>query len=427
MHGLRVKIVINKHRDVRTMKDKGPPPVIHIPTTQFVQRCFREYYTKAEIPMVHDLDRREFGAIIPGRTMRRHMGFNDMPALKRYLTDSCPAHVYHSTAYYEMPGAATMDKKTWLGADLIFDLDADHIPGAEEMSYAEMLAQVKVEFIKLIEEFLMGDFGFAEKDIGIYFSGGRGYHAHVRHPSVRKLNSHERREIVNFITLPAKDISGFLSKKAYDVTEFKGHSKAKYTYILPDPDAKGWKGKFWHSLMEYLDNGLERDRKEIIEELIAHDGIGKGSAETIYSKLFKGDVENTGASNIKRSNSLEAFSSDRVRNLFLDFILERTRAMAGETDEPVTSDIKRLIRLPGSLHGKTGFYVKSLELGQLEEFDPLIDTVWKGFTGNTKITGTADHTFQLIGEEWEIKKDESMLLPTAVALHVALQKKCKIS
>ncbi len=415
------------------MKDKGPPPVIHIPTVQFVQRCFRDYYTKVNIPLVHDLAQREFGAIIPGRTMRRHMGFSDMTALKRYLTDSCPAHVYHSTAYYETPGASTMDKKKWLGADLIFDLDADHIPGADEMSYAEMLEQVKVEFIKLLDDFLLGDFGFAEKDIGIYFSGGRGYHAHVRHDSVKKLNSHERREIVNYITKPIekkdkeKDIESFLSKVAYDVTEFQGHSKPKHIYILPAPDAKGWKGKFRHSLMDYLDNGLDRDKKEVIEELVAHDGIGKGTAETIYSRLFKGDVENSGASNIKRSNTLEAFSSNKIRNIFLDFILERTRAMAGETDEPVTSDIKRLIRLPGSLHGKTGFYVKSLERCQLEEFDPLIDTVWKGHTGNTKITGTADHVFPLIGEEWEIKEGESQLLPTAVALHAVLQKKCKIS
>ena len=47
----------------------------------------------------------------------------------------------------------------------------------------------------------------------------------------------------------------------------------------------------------------------------------------------------------------------------------------GETDEPVTSDIKRLIRLPSSLHGKTGLSVVPVSRGQLEAFAPLRDAV----------------------------------------------------
>ncbi|MCA1813180.1 MAG: hypothetical protein LC624_04420 [Halobacteriales archaeon] len=37
-------------------------------------------------------------------------------------------------------------------------------------------------------------------------------------------------------------------------------------------------------------------------------------------------------------------------------------SMTGETDEPVTSDVKRLIRLPGSVHGKTGLRVVPVPL-----------------------------------------------------------------
>ena len=31
-----------------------------------------------------------------------------------------------------------MEEKKWLGADLIFDLDADHVQGAETMTYRDM-------------------------------------------------------------------------------------------------------------------------------------------------------------------------------------------------------------------------------------------------------------------------------------------------
>ncbi len=46
-----------------------------------------------------------------------------------------------------------------------------------------------------------------------------------------------------------------------------------------------------------------------------------------------------------------------------------------EIDEPVTSDIKRLIRLPLSLHGKTGLKVTPMDREELTGFDPLRDAV----------------------------------------------------
>jgi DNA primase small subunit len=52
--------------------------------------------------------------------------------------------------------------------------------------------------------------------------------------------------------------------------------------------------------------------------------------------------------------------------------LDRER---GETDEPVTADVRRLIRCPGSLHGGSGLRVTPLSISALEEFDPLEDAV----------------------------------------------------
>ena len=47
----------------------------------------------------------------------------------------------------------------------------------------------------------------------------------------------------------------------------------------------------------------------------------------------------------------------------------------GETDEPVTADIRRLIRCPGSLHGGSGLRVTPLTARSIEAFDPLEDAV----------------------------------------------------
>ena len=97
-----------------------------------------------------------------------------------------------------------MKEKLWQGSDLIFDLDADHLRNAPK-SYGEMLELVKKETIKLLG-FLTADFGFSEKIVSIVFSGGRGYHIHVRDPRIFTLGGDERREIVDYLTGRGIDI-----------------------------------------------------------------------------------------------------------------------------------------------------------------------------------------------------------------------------
>jgi DNA primase small subunit len=66
---------------------------------------------------------------------------------------------------------------------------------------------------------------------------------------------------------------------------------------------------------------------------------------------------------------------DQQAGVALDGIVQR-----GDTDEPVTSDIKRLIRLPSSLHGKTGLRVIPLTRGEVDEFRPLRDAIPETWT-----------------------------------------------
>jgi DNA primase small subunit len=75
-------------------------------------------------------------------------------------------------------------------------------------------------------------------------------------------------------------------------------------------------------------------------------------------------------------NALSAFSDRRHADLFLSLVDQEVRPrLSAEIDEPVTSDIKRLIRLPMSLHGKTGLRVTPMEREELDSFDPLRDAV----------------------------------------------------
>ncbi|HLE47321.1 MAG TPA: DNA primase small subunit domain-containing protein, partial [Candidatus Thermoplasmatota archaeon] len=126
--------------------------------------------------------RREFGFLLHGQKFfLRHVGFPTQREFREFLVRRAPAHSYYSTAFYKDPDAKTMVEKGWLGAELIFDLDADHVPGAEKLGYRAQLERVKEHFLRLVEDFVIRDFGFKESDLLLTFSGGRGYHCHVLH------------------------------------------------------------------------------------------------------------------------------------------------------------------------------------------------------------------------------------------------------
>jgi DNA primase small subunit len=73
--------------------------------------------------------------------------------------------------------------------------------------------------------------------------------------------------------------------------------------------------------------------------------------------------------NNKRIWSIEGFGLTTWKT-FLNGIV---REIGVELDEPVTIDIHRLIRYPGSLHGKTGFKVQEIQFNELEDFNPLTE------------------------------------------------------
>jgi DNA primase small subunit len=174
---------------------------------RFLLKTFRKYY-RANTPFLPDrFTRREFGFMFFDKTfVQRHIGFHSSDELHRFMESQVPSHSYYSTAYYRTPDAPTMEEKGWMGAELIFDLDADHLANAESMTYDEMLVQIRSEMISLVDDYLMGDLGFSEDQIHICFSGGRGYHAHVRTDEIYTLGTNERRELVDYITCMGLDM-----------------------------------------------------------------------------------------------------------------------------------------------------------------------------------------------------------------------------
>ncbi|MBS3773090.1 MAG: DNA primase catalytic subunit PriS [Candidatus Thermoplasmatota archaeon] len=329
----------------------------------FLQERFRRYYSSAEVPAPRRFTRREYGFVFFDQAgMTRHVGFKRHDELLELLRERAPAHVYHSSAYYETPDAGTMQEKGWMGADLIFDLDADHLPGAEHMRYEEMLAMVRQELTKLVS-FLTEDFGFTDDELSLYFSGGRGYHCHVVHPEVLPLESQERREIVDYITGRGLDLDAMLREKTI---ARRGKMSQTALEIAP-PTAPGWRGKISRDIVAFFQELKDMEQDEAMQLLTSFEGIGE--------KTARGIIEDVTGERIERIRRGKIDQSTYIKKIMPQLVKRCAVELRGEPDEPVTGDVKRLIRQPGSLHGKTGLRVTPVSLDDIDDFDPLRDAV----------------------------------------------------
>ncbi|MEM2909196.1 MAG: DNA primase catalytic subunit PriS [Candidatus Bilamarchaeaceae archaeon] len=305
---------------------------------EFVRRVISRYYKQAEFD-IKSIAQREFGVGSTKKIDARHLSFATTDELKNFLVANAPLFVSHSAAYYRYPAAVPMEKKERIAADLIFDLDL-HTEGKYDV-YAK-LGVMKEEVIKLIEDFLIADFGLSKKDILAAFSGNRGYHIHVRNDDFATLGSDERREIMNYVRGEGLNIKQFF--------EWKETSGRQKQLIGPTPFDGGYRGRLAALVlkepMKISRIFADQRRKEHFVEEIKH---GNWSGVTL------------------RLDEL----LERVEKLKYELIIRAVNA-----DPAVTYDLSKLIRVPNSIHGETGFVAKIVN--DINTFEPLRHAVING-------------------------------------------------
>jgi DNA primase small subunit len=351
---------------------------LDVPTLAWARGIFARYYRDADVAPPVRLARREFAAFpfLVESSMRRHETLPTPDDLTSFLAREVPRHVYYSAAYYRRPAEATMAGKDWLGADLIFDLDADPLRGAETLGYAEQLVRVKERLLDLVDDFLLRDFGISPEEMSLVFSGGRGYHVHVRDERFLPLSSPERRELVDYVQGTGFDAQRAVAPSHLNVgggEEGAGprtRSGVLRIQELAPPESPGWKGRTTRAVLRLLVHWQSTGRATAVRELVAY-GVSPKSARAMAKVL----LDEGGADRIRTSLRLEALTP-ALEAAFLEAVIPAVAVeVQGETDAPVTTDIHRLIRLPSSVHGGTGFRVVPLSRTALERFDPFRDAL----------------------------------------------------
>lgn len=343
-------------------------------TRSYLRGRFRDYYRRRPPDaIVADegiglpaLTSREW-AYIPfsegGTHMVRHEAIADEDDLQGYLVQHRPRHVYYSTARYDDPAREPMESKGWHGADLVFDLDADHLPDVDPdtTSYADMLARCQETTASLLE-IIRSDFDVEQ--LLVTFSGNRGFHVHVWDEAFLSLDQHGRREIVEYVRGEGLSFDAIL-----ETTMVPGPHGTSTRREL-DTDS-GWGARIHRELVEYCEalRSMEPDRRA--EALTDIDGVGPSIAESVGTV-----VESRGEDIADGSIDLHPDFLRFVRR----FVETRVAGSGPAIDEPVTTDVHRLIRLPGSLHGSSGLVVRPIDPDAFEAFDPLTDAIASPFT-----------------------------------------------
>ena len=129
---------------------------------------------------------------------------------------------------------------------------------------------------------------------------------------------------------------------------------------------------------------------------------------------------------IINERKVDVLSSDDNLESLLALIKHQSKInLTGEADEPVTSDIKRLIRLPGSLHAKTGLAAMLLKIDGLKGFDPLTDAVPSTLSDKgVKLVGLLDEDVKVKDFHVKIEKGNVIEVPEYAALFLVCRRVC---
>ncbi|MDG6920358.1 MAG: hypothetical protein JRN59_02370 [Nitrososphaerota archaeon] len=338
----------------------------------FLRKVYREHYFKnrelVEIPS--KIASREFGYIPFGGGMVRHLSFKSPGELMAELVKQAPSSVYCSNAVYERP-TLQMDEKGWTGAELIFDIDADSVPTTCKTTHDWWFCQ----------DCHKGGMGPKPTKCPVC----RRHGVNQMHWSCREcLNATKEqvRRLTDFLT------DDFGVKRASINLYFSGN-RGYHAYVK-DERFDTADSPMRAELANYI-KGVGFNLKTIQDKTLSLPTLGWGRRANLF--LSKSDLS------MKKNNQKTA---EQI-----------IKANAALIDESVTTDVHRVFRMPGTLHGNSGLLKMKVET--LESFDPQSDPVVLGEDAvNIRINYSPE--FYLKGRKFGPYDSVSTKLPTYAAV-----------
>ncbi len=369
---------------------------------------FASYYRTCAPPAIPRIERREFGFGGWERKIEfRHMCFATSEDLRAQLVRDRPLFVSASSAYYEFPDARPMARKNWLGADLVFDLDApsDKCASGKNTPCSPFtcdacLHLVRENMLRLVEDFLLPDFGLSRSELQISFSGSRGFHVRAYKKELEPLGRDERREIVDYIEGSGLTLDQMLIQEP--VPEHPNMFRLRG----PTPTSGGYGAKFARRLVSMASDPTlapsispKLKKKENAERFVSGIKAGRWSdvpipkAQEVFQRLLEG-------MKLQLSNQVD-------------------------TDVNVTFDLTKILRMPDTIHGGSGLLAKTIPLGiDLSSYEPMHSALAFRMDVQEKIRTTQAIPSISMGNQTfdALEKDKTLDLPQAYAVYLVCKK-----
>ncbi len=247
----------------------------------------------------------------------------------------------------------------------------------------QCLEQAKEETAKLLD-ILYSDLGIDPLETRLFFSGHRGYHVHVYSEQLGVIGEEERREIASYV------LGQGIEPELHELEEVNSNG----TKLIEGPQLgqPGWRGRMVSGIYDVVNKEGEKlglspmQSKTLMEQ----------DPERFFRKQFWSAVKGIGL------KTWEALSSRAVE--------ERS----AKIDSVVTTDIHRLIRLPGTINGHTGLKAMHVARDRLDDFDPFSESL--AFQGSMKVKVLDSPEFELGKQKFGPYHDEELTLPAPAAM-----------
>lgn len=348
-------------------------------TLSFLRRVYKEYYYRnaAQVEFPAQIESREFGYIPFGGSMIRHLSFKDRGQLVAELVKQAPSSVYCSNARYSYP-AQPMEEKEWKGAELIFDIDATDIPTSCKRTHDSWYCTT------------CHSSGRLPRPAKCTKCGGTTFEFHGSCEACLGAAKGHAVRVTDFL-----------------VNEFGVDIKDVRVYF------SGNRGYHLHVFDERFDTLNQQARLEVGEYIR---GTSLPHIQTIASIFRKrraaGASERFGWMG-RIAAAVE--TNPNFTGTMQKLVSETISRSAALIDLSVTTDIHRVFRLAGTLHGNTGML--KMRLNEVSSFDPSTDPVVLG-SEIVRLKVSFFPRFTMMGNTFGPFKDSMASLPAYAAVNV---------
>lgn len=318
--------------------EHGKGQLLKPATLEERRKYYREEWDVKDVPdfISNSINKREFGFDHMGRGPNdRYRVFRSLDLLRKFLRYRAPFAAYSSVAFYKKPRR----RDGWIQSELVFDVDAKDIPlrmcGCDGV--CEICLNQAREIVCSLMDTLKGDLGL--KDLHVVYSG-RGYHLRVFDESVMKMDSDVRGQIVQYL------IGAEVPRNEYaqDGVTYKLEH-----FTIPFGYPKIFTERTKYALLHLNENTqIEEINQKLLKDAIKNKEFLKEDNWGIYR----------GKIGPKRYQKL-------IRTI--------ASLNMGLVDAKVSIDLKRILRLPSSLHSIVS--MKCMEVKDIEKFDPFTEAV----------------------------------------------------